>query len=381
MLQILADVVLRALAAGAPLAFFLLCVRPALTWQRARPWAIAMTGVLAMLPAVSVLPRDVLEFPRWLVVVAWILLLVVWAQPRALVRVTGGERQLSRPVEGVIVGGARIAERLDVGALDDAEHVARGLDVHRDPSTAGIIDLWTQRVAEERQRRSGIEISSRETMLRLRDEVHSLLDPSPGWRAGRSIAAVVLVAVIGMGSAASDHRACIGVERLILLAGQPPSGGTLPLDRAIPGQLEAGASLALDEALGLERAAESRHDPATREILAASGFIAAHWRWWTAADGRALHADVFEFDTPAGAQAFHDAVNRYACSFATEAFDTPLGGIGLQVRWSEGDPIEEQVSWVVGKRRYLVGVRAVAPPVDHGRVLSLVDTTLDLSLR
>ena len=51
-------------------------------------------------------------------------------------------------------------------------------------------------------------------------------------------------------------------------------------------------------------------------------------------------------------------VNRHACGFANEAFEAPMGGIGLQVRYETGAPYTEQISWVAGNRRYKVQVSA-----------------------
>ena len=150
-----------------------------------------------------------------------------------------------------------------------------------------------------------------------------------------------------------------------------------PLFRALLVEPEQGVRILADEQMDLDLAAESRHDPDTRNQLIAAGFVAAHARVWTAADGRQIHADVFLFQDPAGALEFQRQVNRYACRFANEAFAGPLSGVGLQVRWSsQGDPIEEQVSWVAGNRRYLVSVRALAPPHDHGRILRIAQLAI-----
>jgi len=57
----------------------------------------------------------------------------------------------------------------------------------------------------------------------------------------------------------------------------------------------------------------------------------------------------------------------YGCTFANASFSAPAGGVGLQVRYETGDPIVEQVSWVSGKRRFLVTVGHGAPPPGHER--------------
>lgn len=137
------------------------------------------------------------------------------------------------------------------------------------------------------------------------------------------------------------------------------SNEPLPATGELVSQPEAGATLISDQVMDLEAAAESRHDPDTREQLVEAGFLTATSRDWLAADGRHIGADIFVFRDEVGALRFHRTVNRYACQFSNEAFEGPLHGIGLEVRWSRGDPILEQISWVNGDRRYIVsGVRS-----------------------
>lgn len=378
---VLLSAVVRGFTAAGAVALYVWCIRPALVWHRARRAAFVAAGAAALAPAVLLLVAGFVAVPLYVVLAAYALLVLAWSWPRALVVATGGARELPRPIEGLWAGSARILEHLDLGAVDEAEREARAIEAHRSPETERSIELWQRRIDEERQRRRGVRVSSRPTMGEIRGEWERLLDSGSLLRGTRRVAIVGLAGIIGIGTALVDGRACIGVERLILTAPGSPPGGTLPLARAIAGELERGSTRLFDEPMDLARAAESRHDPTTLDHLVEAGFAAAHARGWTASDGRRIQADVFEFEDQAGAVRFQHAVNRYACRFANEAFEGPMGGIGLQVRRSNGDPIEEQVSWVVGSRRHLVSVRAMAPPEDHARVIGLVEATEKASLR
>jgi hypothetical protein len=257
----------------------------------------------------------------------------------------------------------------DIGAA--AEHAER-LGRHRTPATSRYIELWRRLVREEEARRSGVRQSSRRTREELLEEANRLWAPQQGPGPRTRWAVVALVCVLAIGSSLGADRACVGVEILLMseIAGR---GGSPPLADALLREPEPGASVTYEAAMDLEAAAESRHDPDTREQLIAAGFAGAYVREWQATDGRRIHADVFEFHDGAGAIAFQSTVNRYACRFSNEAFEGPVQGIGLQVRWSRGDPIEEQISWVMDNRRYLVSVRAIAPPDDHERIRTIAE--------
>jgi hypothetical protein len=75
---------------------------------------------------------------------------------------------------------------------------------------------------------------------------------------------------------------------------------------------------------------------------------------------------------PEGYLAQLEARAWFACQFANDVFDAPRGGIGLQLRCGSGPPIGEQVSWVGGPRRIVVGLRQVSAPPDHSSILRLV---------
>ena len=191
------------------------------------------------------------------------------------------------------------------------------------------------------------------------------------WLAAAGGAASLLAVLVPIAADSyAARRACIEAEPLLASAtGMAPSLGTPAA--ALPMWPEPGATLTFDAPMDLAQTADSRHDPETLGQLTEAGFVTAHARQWTAADGRVIQADVMEFADPTGALAYQERVTRYACGFSNLAFEAPQEGIGLQVRWSRGDPIVEQVSWVAGARRFLVSVRLGAPPADHARILRI----------
>lgn len=167
--------------------------------------------------------------------------------------------------------------------------------------------------------------------------------------------------------------ACGDAEQILGNAQPPPANFAVLADAMPSGPPEPGAQYAFEYAMNLDQTATSRHDPHTREQLIRSGYVGGHVKVWLAADGRGIEADVMEFTAPEGATAYQAEVTRHACEYANEAFEAPLGGVGLQVRYETGDPIVEQVSWVAGNRRYLVMVSELAIPSDHQRILDIMD--------
>ena len=192
---------------------------------------------------------------------------------------------------------------------------------------------------------------------------------------GYLMAALVVVesVLVYAGPAYASMITCFDAEAILADAEPPPANGA-PLADALPyTPPEPGATYVFHFPMNLEQTASSRHDPATRDQLADAGFEGAHLRAWYAADGRGIQADVMEFGTPHGAAAYQAQVTRHACQYANEAFEAPMGGIGMQVRYGTGDPIVEQISWVAGNRRYLVSVTEDAAPADHRRILAILD--------
>lgn len=163
---------------------------------------------------------------------------------------------------------------------------------------------------------------------------------------------------------------CEGVE-VLLATGESQPTEAAPRDW-MPSAV-AGYVLRVDEARNLEDVAQSRVNPDESRIeLVGDGFVRGYHQAWSREETK-LEFSAQEFATVEGALAFHAFANRYACQFANETFHGPLGSIGLQIRYSSGRPIGEQLSWVSGSTRILVFVDHATPPVDHGRVVWLVD--------
>jgi hypothetical protein len=171
--------------------------------------------------------------------------------------------------------------------------------------------------------------------------------------------------------AAASFIACHDTERLLADA-EPANPNIAPMDAAFPYvPPEPLAVYVWSFPMGLELAAESRADPNAREQLVAAGYVDGYIRGWIGDDGAGIEAEIMEFETPEGATTYQGQVHRYACGYANEAFEAPMGGIGLQVRYETGAPYVEQISWVAGDRRYKIQVSAFDRPTDHSRILGL----------
>jgi len=176
-------------------------------------------------------------------------------------------------------------------------------------------------------------------------------------------------------SAAASFVACLATER-ILAEAEPTLFNPAPIEDAFAyARPEEGARFLLDFPVSLELAASSKSDPAVYEQLVEAKFVGAQVRRWMTQDGSGIEAEVMEFVTPEGAATYQGWVNRSACGYANEAFSTPMGGIGLQVRYATEAPYVEQISWVAGNRRYKVQISAYEQPFDHSRVLSIQETS------
>ena len=167
--------------------------------------------------------------------------------------------------------------------------------------------------------------------------------------------------------AAASFIACLDTERL--LADAEPVNPTLrqwmlpsPTFRPSHRRRTSGASR-----WALSLPPIRRPDPSAREQLIAAGYVDGYIRGWIGNDGAGIEAEIMEFATPEGATT-QGQVHRYACGYANEAFEAPMSGIGLQVRYETGAPFVEQISWVAGDRRYKIQVSAFDRPTDHSRI-------------
>ena len=74
---------------------------------------------------------------------------------------------------------------------------------------------------------------------------------------------------------------------------------------------------------------------------------------------------------------FQRQMTLYACRFSEQAFETMYpASVGLQVRYSTGDPIVEQIAWVDGARRLVVSQSFTQRPADHAAVVELARRAL-----
>jgi len=379
-MPLMAGILLRAageaLLAASSTALFLFWVRPELQRRRASRLAFAVAVALALVVPVRLLMASLVPVPFFVLVGSTMLLVAVRLFPGVLIRVTGGARPMAPAAEAILQRINLALGRYEAGDPPGATAQLEQLNALRTPDTERYIDLWLRYVEEERARRKGIRESSSTTLRQIGEEAERLtprIDPPEPRRAW---AVVGLAALIGAGPALIAARACISVETLLpTSASEEILDGSLPVTPALKSQPEPGATILYDAPWDLEAAAEARHDPDTRAQLVEAGFVRAHATIWRATDGFQLSSDVFVFRDAAGALSFHRDVNRYACQFSNEAFSA-RNGIGLQVRWSSGDRIVEQISWVSGPRRYVVSVGALSPPADHSRVRRLADHVL-----
>lgn len=370
------DAAFAASAAG----IFIFCIWPQLEARRGRWVAYLVVGLAAACVPVAVALSRLGVVPTIVVPLLIGVLLLVWSAPRQVVQALGGSRPLSEDLQRVVSSITRSWELFEVGDLEGARDVVAPLADGAPARAARYLDLWHRFLDEEGSRRAGTHQSSRDTLREFAAEGARLTMPSR--RLGPLLISVALfgAVVVGSAPAIAYARACVGVEFLLPSHGSDGSTQALPLATSLVTEPEPNAVLSLDEAMGLEPAAASRHDPDTRAQLLHDGFVAGQSRQWVASDGRQISADVFEFAGAAGALDYHRSVNRYACQFSNEAFGGPGDGVGLQVRFSRGDPIVEQVSWVTGRRRFVVSVGALAPPAGHERVLRLAQQQQEQAL-
>jgi hypothetical protein len=161
---------------------------------------------------------------------------------------------------------------------------------------------------------------------------------------------------------------CMVVDELI--ASGEPQAFDAPPQAWMPARVLPGYEVTLDRGLTLEMVAASRVNPEESRVeLVRDKFIDGHEQDWEGAtDGVGFTAQ--RFATVEGAEDFHAFANRFACQFANETFPGPRGSIGLQIRYRGGD-VGEQVSWVSGTTRILVGFIQDDAPPDHSKILAL----------
>lgn len=342
-----------------------------------RDWLALAALAIALVPVVPVVGALVGASLR--------MTLVAFAVPVGAAWIVGSwgarrRRSVTDPDDLVVAAVHAAGQRLEVGDVEGALSDLRAARRAATPGTTAYADLWLQYANEEAQRRDGVRVSSRRTQEAMATEYTRI-----GSRRGRpalpivalviAAGAAISVAVpIARGALSPVALAC-GQAQPILAAAEAAPRTTPIADRSLshlvlddPGVQ---ATLVRDGAMGLERAAATRHDPRADEELAAAGFVAAYRRDWETPDGHTLSAEIFQFATPSGAAQFHREMTEYACRFSSEAFAGTGNETGLQVDYSVGDPVVEQLAWVDGPYRLVVARSYAAGPADHAGITDL----------
>jgi hypothetical protein len=372
MTGILVDAGIEALIAASAVGIYHFMLWPELTRRRARRHAVWLCAAVSWSVPVLLALGTVLPIPRLLPLLLLAVLLIGTQFAPAIVRVTGGPRARFADDAAISDLVRRTLDRITTGDEGQATDLIARLRGMRTPLTGRYVDLWLQYLEEEGARRPQSQTAKQNLLRQIGEEVTRLSPPPAEDRPPRAWAQVALAAVVVVVPAVWASRACIGVEAALASPLASGRASLLALAESLMDEPELGATLVVDQPMDVRAAAESRHDPDTLDQLTRAGFVAAYGRIWLAADGQQIEESVFEFTDAAGAMGYHGTVNRYACQFANEAFGGPVGGIGLQVRYSTGHhPIVEQISWVTGSRRYVVSVSALEAPPNHERVLQI----------
>ena len=341
-----------------------------------RGWLLLSAITIALVPFAAIVGWIIGDRGRAVVATVGLATLVAGTIGRL-----GSRRpSLADPDDQVIAKIHAAGQRLEVG---DVENALADLETARrtaTPQTSAYADLWIRYANEELRRREGLRLSSRPTQQAIAAEYKRLRarrgrPPLPVIGAVIALGVVVVVAVpIARGALSPLADACDEVQPILAAAEAAPRAGHV-VDPALshltlvdPG---VEARLVLDTGMGLQTAAASRHDPKAGEKLEADGFEAAYTRQWQTPDGRLLSAEVFRFATPAGATRFHREMTEYACRFSTLAFSGTGGETGLQVNYSTGDPVVEQLAWVDGPYRVVVSRSYTDRPLDHAGIIDL----------
>jgi hypothetical protein len=364
--------------AALPFATYLRWTVPTLARVPARPAAY----LLAAIPALLAFGVTVAFVAGWLnfmspvvgrALVLVLTLATIW-QPivHAAVRMTGGPASAGMEDELLRVEAASAAEAIRRGALDDARSALERI--------AGAPEL-----ASERLRRAAATVADMigaapppPDLTRLRRTLEAGIGgqwPGPRWVRAVALAGIVVsfatATVPTALNAYTVRRACLEADDHLPSALVATAGANVPIGESIAAIPEPGSVEWAATPLDLDAAAESRHDPDTRDQLVEHGFVRGYQRLILAADRRGIQIDAFEFETRQGALQYQDRVTRYACRFANLAFGHPSGGVGLQVRYATGDPIVEQISWVTGTRRIVVSISLLEVPRDHERIIAI----------
>lgn len=352
-----------------------------------RPVLAVVVAATAAVPLAAVVATVVRGYPLIAVVLATIPLVAMGLTFRLLVRLSTA----SRPVEPDAPLRAAIQEivrRYEIGDIEGFAASLRDAQRLRTPVASHYLDLWQQFSDEEARRRSGEPVSSRQTIESLNREGRRLFEGR--FRPRRTVALLalglaVVVAALPPYAAASlrpdwfvpacrDATAILDNAERAPVETHPPSEVLAELVVLDPG---VSAELVNSGWMHLDVAGRSRHDPQARQKLTAAGFVVAFQRVWRTRDDREIRAEIFDFESPSGAQTFHRQMTDHGCQYANAAFAGPFNGVGLQVRHAGGDPIVEQIAWVDGSRRILVSRSFGEQPAVHDVIFDLAARAAD----
>jgi hypothetical protein len=146
---------------------------------------------------------------------------------------------------------------------------------------------------------------------------------------------------------------------------RPDHADELPnrLDVVLPTSMGPSYRAAGEERVGdAAQVGRERGEQWSEELLR-DRFVGGYRRWWQAPTGHIVLVQVFDFETHEGALTFQHWIVYGSCTSSDEAFASAAvpGGIGQHIGWSNGDE-SDQISFVRGTRRYLVGVRGTTSP-------------------
>lgn len=368
--------------AGLAAWYGLYCVWPQFRFLGARRTLLVLLAAVIAGPSFVAAISAVVDVPRIAFGLSVLpVFLATFAAPW-LVRVTGAAPPRAGGMTDLLQRLQQANRSFEVGDIDAWRRDLRELDALRTPSTERYIELWQQYAAEEAERRAGSRRSSRETLDAIGTAATQMSAQAYGVRPRLRptlIALAIIGAVLPNAAVATvvpqfSADACVQVKAY--LGHQVAAAGNQTDDQqtlasllvADPGT---GATLVNDGPLDLDTLAASRHDPNSRALLIQDRYMDGYARDWLTADGRTIGVEVLQFAEASGAVAFQTSMTNHACGYSNLAFGAPEGGVGLQIRYGSGDPIHEQIAWVVGARRMLVTRTFLTPPANHRDILDL----------
>lgn len=190
---------IAAVLAAAPVALFLLCVRPALRWLRARSPAHVVVAACAVIPAVVTISASDSLAALALAWLATMAVAIAWIEPHLVVRITGGAAEARGELDRVLGYLLPAGQFLDVGDLASAEaHVEEARRIST-PVTRAYVQLWDDLVTEEYRRRRGEHISRSERIKAISAEYGRLVQAGDSLKMPHIL---VVVAIVGAAAAA-----------------------------------------------------------------------------------------------------------------------------------------------------------------------------------